>query len=102
MPDIEWEIRKAALYNALQHGGSASQGSVIGKLMSEMPEMKGRAKEVIPKVKEIVSQVNSLSIDEQRKELEIVMGRLQRQSSKIREKSDRTAWWKRLFRPGRD
>jgi len=39
MPELEETARKYALQNAVLHGGKASPGAVMGKIMAEMPEM---------------------------------------------------------------
>ncbi len=72
MPELEETARKYALQNALLHGGKASPGAVMGKIMAEMPEMRSRSAEVMEVVKSAVSAVNSMSTDEQRKELEVM------------------------------
>ena len=57
------EIRKAAVkyaaYNASQFDGVAQAGSVIGKVLGEYPELRKRAKEVVPTINEAVKEVNS-------------------------------------------
>jgi len=70
MPELEETARKYALQNAVQHGGKATPGAVMGKIMAEMPEMRSRSAEVMEVVKAAVSTVNSMGADEQRKELE--------------------------------
>jgi glutamyl-tRNA synthetase len=70
MPSREQTIRIYAAYNALQHGGEANPKSVLGKLMGEVPELRSQAKELIPKINDIVTEVNALGMDGQRKLLE--------------------------------
>jgi len=65
--DIEKIARKHALLNAIKYGGKANLKAVIGKVMGEI---KKDAKEVIPIVKKVVEEVNSLSLEEQEKEIE--------------------------------
>ena len=65
--DIEKIARKYALLNAARYGGKANLKAVIGKVMAEV---KGEAKEIIPIVKEIVEEINSLSPEEQKAEME--------------------------------
>ncbi|MCD6331186.1 MAG: glutamate--tRNA ligase [Thermoplasmata archaeon] len=65
--DIEKIARKHALLNAIKYGGKANLKAVIGKVMGEI---KKDAKEVIPIVKKAVEEVNSLSLEEQEKEIE--------------------------------
>jgi glutamyl-tRNA synthetase len=55
-------IRKYALHNAFIHDGSASEKAVLGKILGEQPEFRSRAKELMPLVKELVLDINSLSL----------------------------------------
>ena len=59
-------IRKLALLNAVRHDGKAQTGSVIGKLLAEKPELRSKAKEFARLVGEVVQEVNSLSLSEQK------------------------------------
>ncbi|AEH24245.1 glutamate--tRNA ligase [Pyrococcus yayanosii] len=67
--DIERLILKHALINAYQHGGRANPKAVIGKVLGENPELRPKAKEIIPLVNRIVEQVNALSLEEQEAKL---------------------------------
>jgi glutamyl-tRNA synthetase len=60
-------IRKAALLNAVRHDGRAETGPVVGKVLGEMPEYRAKVKEVSALIGDIVSEVNALPIDEQRR-----------------------------------
>lgn len=66
--DLEEKIFELALRNSLIHEGKADAGSVLGSLISEDPEVKKRIKKVKPKIDKVVERVNSMSIDEQKKE----------------------------------
>ncbi|WP_461864256.1 glutamate--tRNA ligase [Thermococcus sp.] len=66
---VEEVILKYALINALQHNGRANSKAVIGKVLGENPELRPKAREIIPLVNEIVNQVNSMGVEEQRKRL---------------------------------
>ena len=59
-----------ALYNAVKHGGKAALGPVMGKIMAEKPEWRPYAKEIVPIVKKIIDEVNSLPLSEQKRLLE--------------------------------
>lgn len=63
-------MRKYALHNAILHDGKADEGSVIGKVISVQPELKSEIKEVMNVVKSIVAEVNTLTLEEQKKILE--------------------------------
>jgi glutamyl-tRNA synthetase len=62
-------IRKHALKNAVEHEGRASPGSIVGRVIGEAPELKAKVSELMPEINNIVRQVNSLSLEEQKKEL---------------------------------
>ena len=66
---VEELIWKYALVNAYTHKGKANPKAVIGKVLGENPELRPKAKEIIPLVNEIVEKVNSLSIEEQEAKL---------------------------------
>ena len=63
-------IRKAALLNALQHGGKAQSGALVGRIISERRELKTKAKELSGLIGKIVKEVNSLSPEEQKRVVE--------------------------------
>ncbi len=66
---IEKIVRTAALENAVKHSGKAQQGAIIGKLLAQKPELKKNMSEISPLIKSILDDVNSLSQDEQKKQL---------------------------------
>jgi glutamyl-tRNA synthetase len=59
-------IRKGALQNAVKHGGKAQAGPIIGKILGEKAELRGKAKELTTLVNRILSEVNDLSIEDQK------------------------------------
>jgi len=63
-------IRKIALLNAFRHEGKAQMQSVLGKLLADQPQLKTKIKEVALFVKEVVEEVNKLSLEEQRRLIE--------------------------------
>ena len=68
--DIRELILKAALLNALRHDGKAQVGALVGKVIGQRRELKTKAKELSVLIGKIVSEVNSLTIDEQKKRVE--------------------------------
>jgi len=62
-------ILKYALKNAVDYNGKADSKSVIGKILSEKKSYKKQLKEIIPKINQIVEQVNNLTIEEQKQRL---------------------------------
>ncbi len=73
---MEDELRKTllkhVLANAVKYGGKADAKAVMGKVFSEMPELKQRAREILEAVTKIVEEVNAMPIDDQRKMFEEV------------------------------
>ena len=61
------KIKAYALKNAIHHNGKANQGSVISALFNEGLK-KSEIKNYAKKVGEIISEVNSLNLEEQKKE----------------------------------
>lgn len=62
-------IRKWALQNAVKYGGKANPGAVIGKLLSEQPELKEQMKDLAKQVNIIIKDVNALKPEQQLAEL---------------------------------
>jgi len=62
--------RKIALLNAFRHDGKAQTQSVLGKLLAEQPHLKTKIKEIASFVKEVVEEVNKLSLEEQKRLVE--------------------------------
>ena len=63
-------IRKAALVNAVQHDGKAQAGPIVGKLLGEKAELRAKAKELTGLINNVLGEVNSLSVEEQRRIVE--------------------------------
>ena len=57
--------RKLALLNSTEHGGRASLGSVIGRILAEKPELKDRATVVSRIASQETNFVNSLTLEDQ-------------------------------------
>ncbi len=70
MDEIPKLIRIHALRNAILHNGSASEKSVLANLLAENAALRPKAREIIPQAAKIVAEINSLSLDEQKKELD--------------------------------
>lgn len=63
MPESE-EIRRHVIRNAFLHEGKADMKSVMNKILGEYPEYRKDPKSIIPVVKRIIDEVNSLTKDE--------------------------------------
>ncbi|MBI2128349.1 MAG: glutamate--tRNA ligase [Nitrosarchaeum sp.] len=68
--EIRKEIRKIALQNAFEHEGKTQDKIVLAKILGTKPEFRSNVKEIVEKITEIVSAVNQISFEEQRKEIE--------------------------------
>ncbi len=68
--DVRNEIRKIALQNAFEHEGKTQDKIVLAKILGTKPEFRTRIKEVSEDIKLIVSEINKMSFEEQRKEIE--------------------------------
>lgn len=71
MKDLEKKARAYALKNAVSHEGKARQGAVISGLFNEGLK-KSDAGKYSKEISKIVSEVNSLSAEEQEKEFEAI------------------------------
>jgi glutamyl-tRNA synthetase len=58
-------ILKYVLKNAITHKGKAQEKYIVPKLIGEKPEFRAKMKDLMPQIKEIVSDVNSMGLDEQ-------------------------------------
>ena len=67
MQDI---IKKHALLNAVEYNGKASPQAVMGKVLSEKPELKSDMATLGKEVSKIVKEINSWTLEKQKKELE--------------------------------
>ncbi|MHA1709572.1 MAG: glutamate--tRNA ligase [Candidatus Baldrarchaeia archaeon] len=68
--EVEENIMRLALMNAIKYGGKAKAKAVLGKLLATFPELKSEAKELAKLTEEIVKKVNEMSSEEQKKLLE--------------------------------
>jgi glutamyl-tRNA synthetase len=71
--DLRARVREAAerqaLYNALEHGGDAQVGAIVGPLMAEHPDFREHGDEVPDVVGPVVAEVNDRTPAEQRERL---------------------------------
>ncbi len=64
------KIFKYSLINAIEHEGRADIQAVLGKLIAEDSSAKEKVKEIILEIKKTVEEVNSFSVEEQKKKLD--------------------------------
>ncbi|MEM0231857.1 MAG: glutamate--tRNA ligase [Candidatus Methanomethylicaceae archaeon] len=58
-------IKKHALINAIKYGGKAEVKAVVGKVLSERPDLKQMAQEIFKLSNIVVLEINSMNINEQ-------------------------------------
>ena len=68
--EIKKEIRKMTLQNAFEHEGGTRDKIILGKILGTKPEFRTKVKEISIEISKIVSSVNQLSMDEQKKEID--------------------------------
>lgn len=68
--EIDNIIRQLALKNAIDYKGKANPGAIVGKILGSHSEWKEKRGELMSKINIIISEVNKMSVDEQRVELE--------------------------------
>ena len=84
--DIKSEIRKVALQNAFEHEGKTQDKIVLSKILGTKPEFRSKVKEIIGDISEIVSSVNQLSFEDQKKEIEENFPDLLKPKEKVEER----------------
>jgi len=70
--DLKALLRRIALKNAYLHGGRAQVNSVLAAVLGERPDLRPRARELAELARQVVDEVNKLSPEQQRKELELI------------------------------
>ncbi len=62
--EIAEKIRKAAILNAIRHDGRADPQAVLGNLLGDNPDLRSKAKEILPSVRQVVQEINSIPMSE--------------------------------------
>lgn len=68
------EIMRWVLANAVEHEGRADVNAVVKKILAERPQWKSRIKELLPLVRGVVLEVNTMGANEQEKMLKELGG----------------------------
>ena len=63
------KIRFYILSNAVKYQGKANLGAILGKVLQEDPDLKKDIKELSFKISSLIKEINSLPLEEQKKEL---------------------------------
>ncbi len=72
------QIRELALKNAIQHQGKADPKAVLTSLLSQNPDLRKKAKELLQEAAAEAEKVNSLTEEEQKKEFEELGGKIEK------------------------
>jgi len=70
MENLRIILLKYALLNAMKHDGKAMPNPVVNNVIAERPELREKVKELYKLAGQVVSEVNSWTPSQQRKELE--------------------------------
>lgn len=65
--EIAPTVRRAALLNAIKHGGRAKIGAVMGRVLAERPDLRPVTKELAGLCSQTVKEINQLSLSDQRR-----------------------------------
>ncbi len=63
LDELTKKIRKAAILNAIRHNGRADPGAVLGNLLGENADLREKARELTPTVRQIVGEINAMPPD---------------------------------------
>ena len=80
-------IRKYALQNALKFSGKANPGAIVGKLLAEKPALKSEMATLGKQIGKIVADVNALSLEDQKLELENLAPDLLKKKKVVKKKT---------------
>jgi len=67
---IRKEIRKFALQNAFEHEGKTQDKIILAKILGNKPEFRTKVKEIAVDIAKIVGEINQISLEDQKKEIE--------------------------------
>ena len=81
MDKLKKLIKKQALINATSHKGQAQPGAVIGMIMGNHPEYRKQAGEVSKLAAQIVGEINSMSVETQKEELDRLGGHVEKKKT---------------------
>jgi len=68
--ELKNDICKIALQNAFEHDGKTKDKIVLSKILGTKPEYRNKVKEIIGDISKIVEEINNLSLEEQKTEIE--------------------------------
>jgi len=68
--ELRKEIRKISLQNAIDHEGKTQDKIVLSKILGSRSDLRSKVKEITSEITSIVSSVNALTLNQQKKEVE--------------------------------
>jgi len=84
--DLERLVLGYTLRDAVKHGGKARVDSVMAMLMGGRPDLRPQAKLVVEIVKRVVEEVNRMSLEDQKRKLELEFPELLEARVKVEER----------------
>jgi len=84
--ELKIEIKKMALQNAYEHSGETRDKIILGKILGAKPEFRNKVKEITDDIAKIVVQVNQMSLEEQKKEIDEKFPEILEPKEKIEER----------------
>ena len=85
-PELNEVFLKHVLANAVKYGGKANPKAVLGKILSEMPELRSKAKEVLSVVLGLVEEVNKMPLEVQKAKLSEIAPEMMKEREKREER----------------
>ena len=89
---MEKEFEKAiflrALENAFKFNGKANSKAILGKILSEHPELKKDIGKIMQLIQKNVDKVNSMNLNEQKSKLEKLSSKSLETDKKVREEKE--------------
>ncbi|NOR39548.1 MAG: hypothetical protein GQ580_08170, partial [Candidatus Thorarchaeota archaeon] len=87
LDELEFEIRKVVLDNAVKYEGKPNVKSVMGALLGSQADLRQRAKEVKEIVSKVVKDVEKMTLEAQRSELSDIAPELLEPEAKVESES---------------
>ncbi|MCJ7631122.1 glutamate--tRNA ligase [Candidatus Bathyarchaeota archaeon] len=84
--EINVLARRLALENAVQYGGKTMPGVVVGKILALRVELRSEVKELMVLVPEIVNEINTIPLEEQKRILATLQPQSQQEIKSTKEK----------------
>jgi len=83
--DVDELVRKYCLKNAIEYEGKANPKAVLGKVIGENPDLRKDVPAIMAKVQAFVKDINALSLEQQKQELEGLAPELLEKKKQVKE-----------------